>query len=84
MCFETACTVMAKGSASSLTVAGPRLNRAMMLRLTGSARARKARSSWSFASLLPIISLFNCLVEYKARRLQWMRQARFGMTVTLR
>ena len=45
MCFETACLVIAKGSASSLTVAGPRLSRAMMRRRTGSARARKAASS---------------------------------------
>ena len=29
MCFETACLVISKGSASSLTVAGPRLSRAI-------------------------------------------------------
>jgi hypothetical protein len=47
MCFEIACLVISKGSASSLTVAGPRLNLAMILRRTGSAKAANARSSRS-------------------------------------
>ncbi len=56
MCFDTACRVIENGSASSLTVAGPRLSRAMIPRRTGSARAAKARSSRSsVASALAII-----------------------------
>ena len=51
MCFETACRVIANGSASSLTVAGPLLSRAMMPRLTGSASAANARSSASSSGL---------------------------------
>ena len=47
MCWDTAWTVMANGSASSLTVAGPVLSRAMSARRTGSASAANARSSRS-------------------------------------
>ena len=45
MCLDTACFVMSNSAASSLTVAGPRDERATMARRTGSASAMKARSS---------------------------------------
>src|SRR6185312_6101343 len=44
-CLETACLVMVKGAASSLTVAGPVESRATRARRTGSANAKKALSN---------------------------------------
>ena len=44
MCFETACSEIANGSASSPSVAEPRLSRATIARRTGSASAANARS----------------------------------------
>src|SRR3954469_6586769 len=56
-CLDTACTVIGKGRASSLTVASPPANRPKMARRVGSARAAKVALSWSD-------SVFNSKVEY--------------------
>ena len=58
MCFETACLVIANGLARSLTLAGPRLRRAMIALRTGSARARNARFNcdWSMVHLVDEVS----------------------------
>ena len=61
MCFDTACSVISNGSASSLTVAGPRLSRAMIPRRTGSARAANARSSLSSAAWA--FPIFNSCID---------------------
>src|SRR6478752_7586906 len=71
MCLETACLVIEKGSANSLTVAGPRESRAIIRRRTGSARAMKARSSRSSEDgstiTLSTNPFINHVVDYENR-----------------
>ena len=64
-CLETAGSDMAKGAASSLTVASPRASRLTMARRVGSARAAKAASSARRSVVMAVFNqrLINCQVN---------------------
>ena len=80
MCFETACSVIANGSASSSSVAGPLLRRATIARRTGSARQERTveRPSSSDGCRGSVVHdqliLYQPLVDYKIRRQTEARQ----------
>src|SRR5919201_1089199 len=62
-CFDTACTLIGNGSASSFTVASPSASRSRIARRVGSARAAKVALSSSTAICSPS-RLNKLLVEY--------------------